>query len=270
MKEHLLCMCLGLLVVAGCQSSAGPVAEPGGRPATIPARDGEGRDLSYSYLYNHEMPPDYIARTGLAPSPSQPTAPFGLAWMKGLLSPSVEKTVEAAGGSEMRHRQAVALTEKVGALASQLVAQGREHIDTEDALTVSTFVNLNDLYRTSSLGRFLGEQLIGSLRREGYGVIEVRKPAAILVQERFGEYGLSRDMGELAFVHQAQAMVVGTYAPSAGQVFVNVRLMRGSDGFVLAAASMVLEEDEVVAGLLRDEAAPLASQRSSVVGVTGR
>lgn len=273
MQYKILVSGVMLVALSGCQPFALLRGGSEDGPQVI-ARQEDAATLNepHTVSFTHQMPADYVMRTDRVP-PAEAVEQSGLAnFFAAFTGDSAEKkqSVSALAVVPDRHQQAVALTDKVAFLAGELVAMGREHLDPEDAVTVSTFVNLGDLYRTSSLGRFIGEQLISSLKKAGYGVIEVRKPAAILVRERFGEYGLSRDMDELSFVHQARAMVVGTYNRAAGQVFVNARLVSSDDGVVLAASSLVLEEDQFVAELLRDEAAPMMSQRTSSIGITGQ
>jgi TolB-like protein len=149
-------------------------------------------------------------------------------------------------------------------LCKNLLANSREEVADEYAVMVSTFVNLNNLYATSSLGRYLGEQMIGELQMAGVEVVEVRKSPGILVSRNHGEYGLSRDMDELAFVQPVQAMVVGTYAVADGEIFVNARLLRNEDNVVLSSANMVLPLSNLTARLLADEAMPLAASTAQV------
>ncbi|MFZ6028286.1 MAG: FlgO family outer membrane protein, partial [Chloroflexota bacterium] len=77
------------------------------------------------------------------------------------------------------------------------------------------------------------------------------------------EYGLSRDMAQLSYVQEAQAVVVGTYTISDGQVMVNARLLQQGDGAVLSSGSIVFEANALVQGFLQDEGRP--PRRGSVV-----
>ena len=56
--------------------------------------------------------------------------------------------------------------------------------------------------------------------------------------------------------HQAQAVISGTYTYVEDRIFVNVRLLRTSDGMVLSSGSLVIPLDSVTGGLLSDEGKP--------------
>ncbi|MCK5404748.1 MAG: hypothetical protein KAI75_05935 [Desulfobulbaceae bacterium] len=149
-----------------------------------------------------------------------------------------------------------ALALSVRDLTVQLHQNAQEESVREYVVAVSTFVNLNTLYRTSSFGRYLSEQMMNELQKSGVEVIDVRKTPGLQIYEKFGEYSLSRNMEDLSFTHPAQAVISGTYTYVENQIFVNVRLLRTSDGMVLSSGSLTLPLDAVTGGLLSDEAEP--------------
>lgn len=213
---------------------------------------------SYTHAVPHELPNDYEYRTARVFDPP-------LAEKKGFFSlfsatkegpPALENANPAENGIQLRL--------KVRELGQQLLTNLKEPLE-EETLTLATFVNLNQLYKTSSLGRYLSEQMIGEFQAAGLNVLEVRKSAGLMIREGYGEYSLSRDMGELSYVHAAQVMFVGTYTVSDGQLFLAARLLRNSDGLVLSSAGLVMPLDPVTAGLLADEAIPRGG--SKVVSV---
>lgn len=222
-----------------CSSDQPSVAEP---------KKVEPIYKNYSHNYPHSLPPDYVYRTGRV---------FPV--------PDGQKNSAAQEQTTLSLNQAAALApalgenlkQKVHALAKQLLDNAKEEIADEYAVTVSTFVNLNRLYSTSSLGRYMGEQLINELQLAGVDVIEVRKTPGIMISEGYGEYGMSRDMDELSFVQYSEAMVVGTYTVTNGEIFVNARLLNNADGSILSTASLVLAIDSVIHNLLADEGMPV-------------
>ena len=213
----------------------------------------------YFYNYPHAIPPDYVFRTGRVFSPTN----MGQSMLP---ATTLGKSDENVAVGAVSH--GMQLNGLVRGLCEKLLLNAREEVADEYVVMVSTFVNLNNLYATSSLGRYLGEQMIGELQVAKVDVVEVRKSPGILVSRNHGEYGLSRDMDELAFVQSAQAMVVGTYTVSAGEIFVNARLLRNEDNMVLSSASMVLPVNNLTSRLLADEAMPLAASTTQV-GVRG-
>ena len=168
-------------------------------------------------------------------------------------------------GHSFQAEEATELRAKVREIARQLMTNAQESIADEYVITINSFVNLGDLYKTSSFGRYIAEQLIGELQMAGVEVIDVRKASGLMVHEKHGEYGLSREMGELSYVHASQAMVVGTYTYAQGQIFLNARLLQNNDGMVLSNASLVFDLDPVTRQMLSDESIP--ARRGSVVTV---
>ncbi len=182
--------------------------------------------------------------TGASPAPAQ-------SWTAGfssLFSSEKKDQSPVDQGNELKLR--------VKELADQLLANTREDIRDEESITVCSFVNLNHLYATSALGRYLGEQMINELQLAGLDVFDVRITPSMMISRGFGEYGLSRDMAELSFVHPGSAMLVGTYSFTDNEIFINARLLRNSDGKVLSSASAVMAKNRVSTALLADEARP--------------
>ena len=131
------------------------------------------------------------------------------------------------------------------------------HMRFEDtAIAVMTFVNLNDLYRTSSLGRYLSEQLITELQKKEVFVIDVRKTPGVMIREGYGEYSLSRQIEELDRSYVVEAVVVGTYTLGNDRIFINSRLLRAIDGMVLSSGSIELGLNEMTLPMLKDEMTP--------------
>ena len=216
----------------------------------------------HPYVYNrpHQVPSDYVYRTERI-FPPPPPQTFSLA--KTASTENRAESLPPASASPGKIN-ADLLVERVHDLVSQLLGTGGEAIEDDQRVLVSSFVNLNDLYKTSALGRVIGEEVVNELQRAGIDVIDVRKTPAILVQQKSGEFGLSRDMEELPYIHEAHATVVGTYSEAAGQLFVNARMLRNSDGLVMASASMVLEKNALLSSLLGDEAGPVERRLSTV------
>ena len=198
----------------------------------------------------HPAPPDYVYRTGQA-MPDGPERETIWDYLSFLALPQEKKDrpdfpVEEATELKMRVRE----------LCRQILENAPEGVADEYAVLVSSFVNLNHLYLTSSLGRYIGEQMIGELQGAGVEVADVRKASNLMIREGYGEYAMSRDMNELSYVHAAHATLVGTYTRAGGQLLINARLLRNSDGVVLSHANLVLRLDPVTEALLADESMP--------------
>jgi TolB-like protein len=196
----------------------------------------------YRYNYHHRLPADYIYRTGQVVTDQV---------SKG------EKKGEDKGTQEVEADLATLVKDIVAKL---FASRGDENLK-EHAVAVSTLVNLNNLYRTSSLGRYLSEQLGGELHRAGIEVVDVRKTPGLMISQENGEYSLSRDMDELSYVHPADAVVVGTYTFVDERLFINVRLLNSADGIVLASASAESPVGSIISQFLADESMPVGSTK---------
>lgn len=137
-------------------------------------------------------------------------------------------------------------------LARQLIANRRAGAAGE-RLIVTTLVNLDDLRQTSRFGRTMSEAMATQLFQHGYGVVELRKAARIMIEDRNGEMVLSRDAARLAGEHEANAVLAGTYAMTPKTVIINVKLLDVSSQEVLSVAGMELARSSTVNYLLADQ-----------------
>ena len=71
------------------------------------------------------------------------------------------------------------------------------------------------------------------------------------IKQRGGEFLLSREIKAISSQHDAQAVIVGTYAVGRKNVYITVRLIRASDSVILASHDYSLPLDSDVAFMLR-------------------
>jgi TolB-like protein len=119
----------------------------------------------------------------------------------------------------------------------------------DDAIIVASFVDVNNLQKSSTFGRIMAEQVGSRLAQKGYKVIEMKlRQNSIFVEEGKGEFLLSRDLKDVSLSHNASAVVVGTYASSKNRIYVSVRIVNPSNNVILAScddgmpASTMLQE----------------------------
>ena len=138
----------------------------------------------YGYDYRHPLPADYIYRTGQTYKEEKENG------KRKKEDAKTEQGIESEANQEPEAHLGTVVRNIVGQLFS---SKGEEDLK-ESVVAVSTLVNLNNLYRTSALGRYLGEQLLGELHRARVEVIDVRKTPGLMISQENGEYSLSRDM----------------------------------------------------------------------------
>lgn len=102
-------------------------------------------------------------------------------------------------------------------------------------LLTGTFVNVDSVEDSSALGRIIAEQISSRFAQEGYTMIEMKLRRNVYIQQMGGEFLLSREVRNLSQVHNAAAVITGTYAVARRNVFVSARLVRAADNLVLAA-----------------------------------
>ena len=129
---------------------------------------------------------------------------------------------------------------------------------------VTTFVNVDDLYSSSTFGRMVGEQLMSELAMKGFDVIELRHTDALQFLDRGGEFALSRDAGMVRPERNLAGVVVGTYVASPERVYVNARLIDPSTSVVLSAGSVEMSKTPELAKLLRGGSLPGSLERIPV------
>jgi len=129
---------------------------------------------------------------------------------------------------------------------------------------VTTFVNVDDLYSSSTFGRMVGEQLMSELAMKGFDVIELRHTDVLQFLDRGGEFALSRDAGMVRPERNLAGVVVGTYVTSPERVYVNARLIDPSSSVVLSAGSVEMSKTPELAKLLRGGSMPGSLERIPV------
>ncbi len=233
-------------------------------PESRPMYTGYGdRPPNVGYFLNsaHTMPADYAYRTWWVGP--RPTEGENCQWWRFFSLPGADRR-ETAQQQAIAGEAGAALRRMVRDLVSELKVSSGDELAGGPVVTVSTFVNLNALYATSTLGRFLGEQMIAELARSGVNVIEVRKTPHILIRDNNGEFGLSRNLDELEYSRPAQFMVVGTYTYAREQIFLYARLIRNSDAMICASASLVFGMDRMVREMLADEGLFMPAREKTV------
>ncbi len=119
-------------------------------------------------------------------------------------------------------------------LASNLKAQ---KIDPDELIVLSTFVDVDDLGRSTTLGRLIPQQISSRLAQKGWRTVEIKDmPPQIEVREGSGEFALSRRVEPVNKRDTGYAVLAGTYAVGANTVMVNARIIRSKDHVVLAGA----------------------------------
>ena len=86
-------------------------------------------------------------------------------------------------------------------------------VDKETPIIVTSLVDVDDLSKSSSMGRMASEIIANKLSQQGFAVKELKMGKnKIFVKEGMGEFILSRKIKEIAESYDVQAVLAGTYA----------------------------------------------------------
>lgn len=105
----------------------------------------------------------------------------------------------------------------------------------DSPLLVASFVNIDNLNESSTFGRMVSEQISSRFKQLGYTSIELKLRTSIFIKEGSGEFLLSRELSDIVTKHNANAMVVGTYAFASDRVYLTVRIVNAVDSTILAS-----------------------------------
>ncbi|MBT3147260.1 FlgO family outer membrane protein [Neptunomonas phycophila] len=131
--------------------------------------------------------------------------------------------------------QKVDLVEEVGDATQILVKNAVVPINKQKAILSTSFANIDNLQESSTFGRLIGDTVAGDLVGGGFNVIEIRLRNSLYMEPRVGEFMLSRELRHVSAEHDAQAVLVGTYAVGGEYVYVNARLVSVNDSRVLSS-----------------------------------
>ncbi len=170
--------------------------------------------------------------------------------------PSPSAVFQTSNLQPVKLDEASFLNMQIHEIALQLLKNFRDGAGPNGPVAVATFVDLNNLYRTSPFGRYIAEQLMGELQRAGFNVVEIRKTDSIMVKPRYGEYALSRDIQELARQSSARYILAGTYVTKGRYILINARLVSNENNLVASSGLKILRKDPFLERMLWPSASP--------------
>jgi TolB-like protein len=119
--------------------------------------------------------------------------------------------------------------------ADYLIAKSPKDMLKTSPLLVASFVNVDNLNESSTFGRMISEQISSRFKQLGYTSIELKLRTTIFIKEGSGEFLLSRELSDISTKHNANAVVVGTYAIASDRVYLTVRVVNVADSTILAS-----------------------------------
>lgn len=121
----------------------------------------------------------------------------------------------------------------------------------DQPLLVTTFVDNNDLTRTSHFGRILQEHITSRFVQLGYTVREIKLRDSLVMKPKSGETILSRDIRLVSPSLSAQAILVGTYSYTNRTMYISARLINPETATIISSADYQLIMDDNVLAMFR-------------------
>lgn len=144
------------------------------------------------------------------------------------------------------------LSELVHAAAEQMITSNPE-LTRYSPMIAATFVSIDNLSQSSTLGRISSEIMASALARQGMQVREVKMRDSMFIEESVGELILSRQVQRLSAQHNARSILMGTYAQGQDYVYVSARVVRAGDAMVLGSADFRLPLNNNTRSLLEGQ-----------------
>lgn len=134
--------------------------------------------------------------------------------------------------------------------AANTLLNNTSALDPSKPVITTTFASIDDLQQSSTFGRQAAEIFASAMTRTGVPVLEVKMRDSLYMREGTGELLLSRELRHVTSAHNAQAVLVGTYAVGGSQVYVNVRVIRSSDNVILGTHNFSLPINRDIRSML--------------------
>ncbi|SHO45999.1 FlgO family outer membrane protein [Desulfopila aestuarii] len=113
-------------------------------------------------------------------------------------------------------------------------------------ILVTTFVDNNNLEKTSKFGRIIQEHISSRLVQLGYPVKEIKMTGQLMIEPKSGESILSRDIGKIAPSVKSQAILVGTISITNRTMYVSSRLVHPVTNTIIASTDSNLCMDDTI------------------------
>jgi len=119
--------------------------------------------------------------------------------------------------------------------ADKLLLEAR--LPKESVMIMATVVNIDDIEKSSTLGRLISEQISSYFVHKNMNVIEIKFRDNIYMKRNEGELMLTREIGNIAKNYKASSIIVGTYAIGGSMVYVNLKIIDPSTNLMMSAVN---------------------------------
>ena len=137
--------------------------------------------------------------------------------------------------------------------ADAIIKQLGNKVNPSQPMIVASMVNIDNLNSSSTFGRLVSEQVSARFSQSHYSMIEMKLRDFVYMKQDQGELLLTREIKDVAKSHNAQAIIVGTYALSRYSIFVNIKVIQPSTNVVLAVEDYTLPLNENLEAMVKTD-----------------
>ncbi|MCP5441597.1 MAG: hypothetical protein H6968_00980 [Chromatiaceae bacterium] len=124
--------------------------------------------------------------------------------------------------------------------AEALITKAGGRLQPSRPVIAASFVNIDNLFQSSTFGRMVSQQVVTQFSNKGFTVIEMLLRKNVYIKSQSGEFLLSRELQNISAEHNAQAVIVGTYAQGSRSLFVTAKVIDAVTNIVIASHDYVL------------------------------
>ncbi|HMB31421.1 MAG TPA: FlgO family outer membrane protein [Desulfohalobiaceae bacterium] len=117
----------------------------------------------------------------------------------------------------------------------------------------ASFVNIDNLSKSSTFGRTVSEQIASKLAQNGFRCIDLKlREKTIYIKAEKGEFVLSRKLTDISKKHNIKAFLVGTYSISARNIYVSTKIIHVKDSSIIASHDYSIRLTSQIYSMLPD------------------
>ncbi len=147
---------------------------------------------------------------------------------------------------------------KVRELASQLLETWYPENLKGMVAYITTFTPQDDMRAETDFGQYIRQACMYEFNQRGFAVKDFSARDLIVNQNGYA-FGIRDEAYKVSVAKNKAALVTGTYYRDEKYLFLNARLIRGSDGMVLRTAQTVLPVTPLVGRMTKKKPKPLFS-----------
>lgn len=145
-----------------------------------------------------------------------------------------------SGCAAQKHQKDADIVAIVHEVAGALLVKSSSTLIRQSPLLIASFVDINRLDKSSSFGRIISQQIGSAVSSQGYIVKEMLLRNNVYIKEAQGEFLLSRQLRQISSKHNAQAVIVGTYAIGHDNLYVTAKIISVANNTILASHDFTL------------------------------